>query len=351
VGLVNGKQNNINHIAVVLDGSGSMKGAHANTLPKVIDALMEQLAVQSKQLEQETRITAYVFDTNVTCTVYDKDVLRMPKGSDLYFVSDGYTAMIDATMQAIEDLEKTAQLYGDHAFLIYVLTDGAENRSRKYNAVQLLNRIGNLPPNWTLGALVPGFQEVALVKRWGFPAGNVAVWSTTSATGVEEVGEVIKASASSYMTARSTGTRGTSKLFDTSHITAAAVSASGLKPLDPSQYVIVPVPQSALDDVNAMGHKVVEIANFVEKTGHKFVIGQAFYELKERSRIQGNKSLAVLEKKTSKVFTGAGVRQLIGLGDKDERIAPSFNKDYEIYVQSTSINRHLKNGQKVLLLK
>lgn len=343
------KQNYINHIALVLDGSGSMQ-RHAHTLPKVIDALREQLAAQSQQLNQETRVTVYVFDNNVHCTRYDMDVLRLPAGAELYYVPGNTTAMVDATMQAIEDLEKTAQLYGDHAFLIYVLTDGQENASRKYRAQDLATRIARLPDNWTLGALVPGFQEMALAKQWGFPAGNVAVWSTTSATGAEEVGEVIKQSASSYMVARSTGSKGTSKLFDTSHITQASVAASGLKPLDTSQYQIIAVPQSALDDVNAQGLKVVEIQKFVEKTGHKYVTGKAFYELKERSRIQGNKDLAVVEKKTSKVFFGPQVRQLIGLPDADTRIAPSFNKDYEIYVQSTSINRHLKAGQKILLL-
>lgn len=343
------KQNNINHIAVVLDGSGSMQ-QHARTMPKVLDALREQLAAQSQQLKQETRLTVYVFDAEVECTRYDMDVLRLPPGSELYYIRGGTTAMIDATMKAIEDLEKTAQLYGDHSFLIYVLTDGHENASRRYRAADLTQRLGRLPSNWTLGALVPDFQGIAIVKQWGFPAGNVAVWSTTSASGVEEVGEVIKASASSYMVGRSTGSRGTSKLFDTSHITNASVAASGLTPLDTSQYQIIPVPASALDDHNAQGHKVVEIQKFVEKTGHKYVTGKAFYELKERSRVQGNKDLAVVQKKTSKVFFGPKVRQLIGLGDTDARIAPSFNPDYEIYVQSTSVNRHLKAGQKILLL-
>lgn len=345
-----GKQNNINHIMFVLDRSGSM-GIHQHTLPKVLDAVIGQLAEQSKQLDQETRISVVVFDDQIECTVYDKDVLRLPKGADLYLPPRNQTALIDATMLAIEDLEMTPQKYGDHAFLMYVLTDGQENASRRYNSVQLRNKLSQLPAHWTIGALVPDFYAVATAKAQGFPAGNVATWSTTSATGAEEVGEVIKQATSSYMTARSQGVRGTSKLFDTSHVTKAAVAASGMKPLDPSQYLIIPVTPKSLDDVNRDGHKIVEIKNFVEKCGHRYTVGSTFYELIERSRIQGNKAIAIVEKSSSKVFTGAQARQLLGLGDEDRRIAPSFNKDYKIFVQSTSVNRHLKNGQNILLLK
>lgn len=343
------QENNINHIALVLDGSGSMSG-HRETLPQVIDALIKQLAEQSQQLNQETRITTYVFDNTVTCTVYDKDVLRLPAGKELYHVPGGMTALVDATWKALDDLEKTAQLYGDHAFLVYVLTDGHENASRYHVASALGARLRGLPDNWTIGALVPDFPSMQLAKQWGFPAGNVAVWSTTSATGATEVGEVIKQATASYMTARSTGTRSTKNLFDTSHITPAAVSASGIKPLDPSRYLLVPVARNAIDQQAADGTKVVEIQRFVEKLGHQYVTGKAFYELKKRSRIQGNKALAVVENSSGKVFTGPDARTLIGLPDMDVRIFPSHNKDYTIFVQSTSTNRHLVEGQKVLLL-
>jgi hypothetical protein len=351
-----GKQNNINHIGLVLDASGSMQ-PYENTVWKVIDALMKQLAEQSQQLDQETRITVYSFNTSTTCGVYDKDVLRMPKGSDVYHCGTQATALIDAAMLAIAEMQETPQRYGDHAFLLYVLTDGQENASHRYGSTDLRNKIASLPSNWTLGALVPDFRSVAVAKNYGFPAGNVAVWNTTSASGVEEVGEVIKQSASTYMTQRSQGVQSTKGLFDTSHVTKAAVSASGMKPLDPSQYLIIPVARSAVDQQNADGKKVVEISRFVEKQGHTYVTGRAFYELKTRSRIQGNKAIAVVENgtgkvenSTGKVFTGPQARQLVGLPDHDVRIFPSHNKDYTIFVQSTSTNRHLVEGQKVLLL-
>lgn len=343
------QENNINHIALVLDGSGSMSG-HRETLPQVIDALIKQLAEQSQQLNQETRITTYVFDNTVTCTVYDKDVLRLPAGKELYHVPGGMTALVDATWKALDDLEKTAQLYGDHAFLVYVLTDGHENASRYHVASALGARLRGLPDNWTIGALVPDFPSMQLAKQWGFPAGNVAVWSTTSATGATEVGEVIKQATASYMTARSTGTRSTKNLFDTSHVNAATVASSGMKPLDTSQYQIIPVPVSALDQKNKKEEPVVEIARFVEKCGHKYITGRTYYELFERSRIQGDKDVAVVENKTNKVFTGPQARKLVNLPDYEVRIAPSKNPDYTIFIQSTSLNRHLKPYQKVLLL-
>lgn len=344
-----GKQNNINHIGVVVDGSGSMS-SYESAVRKVIDALVQQLAAQSQQLDQETRFTVYTFDTDVQCTVYDKDVLRMPKGADVYTCGHRQTALIDATMQAITEMEETSQRYGDHAFLLYVLTDGYENASRRFNSVMLQNKLAQLPNNWTVGALVPDFSSVATAKQWGFPAGNVATWNTTSAAGVEEVGEVIKQSAASYMTARTTGTRSTKNLFDLSHIDAKAVKASGLKPMQASKYQIIPVIPKHCDQQNSKGDPVVEISTFVERAGHKYVTGSTYYQLMKSTRIQANKEVIVVERKTNKAFTGKDARKLVGLPDVEATINPGKNKDYAVFVQSTSLNRHLVPGQQILLM-
>lgn len=331
-------ENYINHVALVLDASGSMTG-HTSSVIRVADTLMAHLAKRSQEMDQETRVTVYVFDHTVKCVIYDKDVLRLPSIAKVYR-GGGMTALIDATVQSQAELAQTAQLYGDHAFLTYVLTDGQENRSSRYTSADLQILLRNQGDNWTVGVFVPDARGVFEAKQFGFPAGNIAVWDTTSAEGIEEVGRIIRASTDTYMTNRASGIRSTTGLFDTS---AAAVNPQTLKaaklaPMKTGSYFLVPVPKDAV------------IKEFVESTGNQYKIGRAYYELMKTETIQGNKALAVVDNKTHKVYTGSGVRAMIGLSDLSVRVKPNHNPDYKIFVQSTSVNRKLIAGTRVLIL-
>ena len=170
-------QNYINHIVFVVDSSGSMSGL-SNDVVKVFDAQIKHLAIRSKELDQETRVTVYLFNNSVRCLIYDKDVLRLPSLQD-YYRADGGTALIDGTVTALEDLALTPQKYGDHAFLAYVMTDGEENASR-HTSQDLVTKIKNLADNWTVAVLVPDQTGVHESKKFGFPANNIQVWNTTA---------------------------------------------------------------------------------------------------------------------------------------------------------------------------
>ena len=330
-------QNYINHVALVLDASGSM-GKHKVQLIKVADDQIKYLARRSKELDQETRVTVYMFADKVTCLIYDKDVLRLPSIADLYTVG-GNTALIDATLLSQEDLKLISEKYGDHSFLTFVLTDGEENRS--FCEPQLLAALlNNLPENHTVAALVPNQRAKFEAKRFGFPADNIAIWDATSDEGTTEAGVTIRRAVDSYMVARSTGVRGTRTLFSTGKdaVNEQTVAATGLTPLSKSQFQLIPVPKDAV------------IKDFVEATGRTYVTGRAFYQLMKPEAIQANKVLAVVENKTAKVFVGDGVRALVGLPDMEVRVRPGHNADYTIFVQSQAINRKLIAGTKLLLL-
>jgi hypothetical protein len=344
----------INHVAFVLDRSGSMQGKEKQVVA-VTDGLIKHLAKMSQELGQETRVSVYFFDHRVDCVVFDKDVLRLPSIADHYRV-DGRTALLDATYKSIGDLERTAVMYGDHSFLIYVLTDGQENNSQT-SPKSLSTVISQLGAQWTLACLVPDAIGKTYANNYGFPVGNIAIWDINSATGVEEVGAEIKASADNYMVMRSTGQTGTRTLFstDAKAVNAATIAQAGLKPLANDAYDIVPVPRPRRDRDqgvdNKDGHRVWEISDFVNRAGLNFVAGKVFYLLDKQEIITGDKKLAILEIATHKVFVGDGVRAMIGLADKNKRVAPDFNADYKIFVQSKSTNRHLHSGAKVLVLK
>jgi len=97
-------QNYINHIVFVIDASGSMQKISR----EVIDVFNKQvtyLAKRSQEVNQETRVSVYLFNDTVTCLIYDMDVMRLPKLNGHYHARGG-TALIDGVIQAILDLKK-----------------------------------------------------------------------------------------------------------------------------------------------------------------------------------------------------------------------------------------------------
>ncbi len=332
------QQNYINHVVMALDASGSMRHL-GPTVAKVADAQIAYLAQRSRELDQETRVTIYSFDDKVECLVYDKDVLRLPSIKSLYRIG-GNTALMDATMKALEDLDKTAQLYGEHAFLIYVLTDGEENASRNVRPETLARRLGSLPDNWTLAAFVPDARGVHEAKKFGFPKDNIAVWDATSSQGVSEVGERIRATTDAYMTARSAGVKSFRNLFtlDASKLSTQTLKKN-LKALTPGQFRLYDVPDRG------------PIAEFVErKTRRAYRLGEAYYQLVKAEKVQPQKFVAVYDKKGHTVYTGDQARELLGLPDYEVKVGAEHFANYDIFVQSTSTNRILPAGTKLLVL-
>jgi uncharacterized protein YegL len=331
-------ENYINHVVLVLDASYSMDG-HATTLIRVTDAQIEYLARRSEELNQETRVSIYDFANDVRCLVYDKDVLRLPSIESIY-ATRGQTALIDATLKSLDDLAQTATLYGDHAFLVYVLTDGMENRSRN-RPTQLKDRLARLESNWTVAALVPDQEGVRMATGFGFQRDNVAVWDATSAQGVVGVGDTIRKATDSFMESRSKGVRGTRSLFSTGldAVNAQTVHMN-LTPLAPSSYDIFPV------------HQDSPIRDYVYSRGVPYTVGKGFYQLTKTETIQAQKQIAIREKATGQVYWGDAARDLLGLPRNMEvKVKPSLNPEYDVFVQSTSVNRKLIRNTDVLVLR
>ena len=330
------EQNYINHIGLVIDQSLSMNSLK-NEVIKVTDNQVSYLAKRSQELDQETRATLYLFNDSVDCIHYDKDVLRLPSLANRYR-PNGMTALVDATLKCIGDLEKTPELYGDHAFLIYVITDGEENASTS-NYRMLSQRLSKLRDNWTVAVLVPNQQGVFEAKKFGFPAQNISIWDTT-AKGLVEAGNVIRKATDTWMENRSKGVRGSTNLFqlDVSNLDVYTVNNT-LQHLNPNQYHLLNVRTDST------------IRPFVEYALGSYRLGSAYYQMTKKETIQANKLICVIDKNTGVVYTGTPARNLLGLPDYKIDVKPADHNRYDIYVQSTSVNRKLIAGTKVLVLK
>ncbi|MEU8776909.1 vWA domain-containing protein [Streptomyces sp. NPDC048606] len=345
---MSGSQNFINHVALVLDASSSMSHLNGKVV-EVADQQIEYLARRSRELDQETRVTVYVFADTVECVIYDKDVLRMPSLRQLYRVG-GMTALLAATLKSQRELAQTAQLYGDHSFLTFVLTDGQENASHRCpdapatDPGALVRAVAEMietqEDNWTLAVLVPDQMGKREATQFGFPKDNIAIWDATSTRGLEEAGQVIKEATEKFMVGRTKGIRGSRAVFSTGAqaVNSDTIKAAGLTPVNPSEYRLVPVTREAA------------IREWVVESGNTFRNGGAFYQLGKSEKIQARKQIAVLEKKTDRVYTGPEARALLGLPDAEVRVKPDHNDEFTIFVQSTSVNRKLLPNTRVLLM-
>jgi hypothetical protein len=261
--------------------------------------------------------------------------MRLPSISDLYR-AEGMTALIDATLKSQEDLATTSQIYGDHAFLTFVLTDGMENASRN-PWTELSRRLQRVEDNWTVGFLVPDSAGVTYMERIGVQRGAIALWDKDSAAGIVDAVSVIRTATDNFMTNRASGVRGTRNVFSTG---ADAVNkrtvTQSLKPL--SGYEIYTVREKD------------RIDHFVRSLGYEYYAGMGYYQLTKTETIQPQKNIIVVDKRTNKAYGGAEARNLIGLPNAPVRVKPDYNPDYDIFVQSTSFNRNLVPNTRLVLV-
>jgi len=345
------KDHLVNHVLLLLDSSSSMlngnngmANSRAEQLIKVADAQVQFLAERSQQADtkQETRVTVatFGFPGDYQVLVWDMDVMRLPSIADVYHPY-GNTAMAEGTIHGLDDLALITEKYGDHAFLAYVFTDGGENASSEVDKSMLPGKIRGLAANWTVACLVPDQGCAAQAERFGFPHDNISVWDVNSVDGVLEVGKTIQEATDRFMVGRSQGIRSTRTLFSTGAdaVNKSTIQAAALTALPSGQYLLIPV-----DRISA-------IREFVELNGHHYVTGRAFYQLSKTETIQPQKALAIVNKKSGEVFVGDEVRGMVGLSTTSaERRAPNFNPEYDLYVQSTSVNRKLVVGTRLLYL-
>lgn len=98
--------------------------------------------------------------------------------------------------------------------------------------------------------------------------------------------------------------------------------------------------------------KAVHIKPLVEsETSINYIKGCAYYELVKRETVQDSKSIAVQDKKSGKVYVGYDARVVLGLPDRGEiKVDPIHSSKWNIYVQSTSVNRNIIPKQRVLVI-
>lgn len=332
-------QKKVNRVALVIDRSGSM----ASLTKAAVKALNDNLtALRNEAAKTGQRTEAVVLDfNNVVRTIrYLQDVENIAPITESEVYASGGTALFDAVGDAITKLgELPVKFDQDMSYLVMTVTDGEENSSHRFKGFlpSLMKRV-QATDRWTLTFLVPVGHTRTLVGH-GIPAGNVQEWEQTQ-RGVEDYARQNTRGIASYYQSRSVGQNSLKSFYHTTDL--SGVTAKQIK--------------GQLDDISALVKvlpvdKEVDIRTFVEgKTNRPYQPGSAFYQLtKDEKKVQDYKQLLVMEKGKRAVYGGPDARQVLGIPDGELKIKPGNHGNFDIFVQSNSLNRKLVRGTKLLV--
>jgi hypothetical protein len=174
----------------------------------------------------------------------------------------------------------------------------------------------------------------------GIDGGNILEWDQ-SARGMAAAETANTDATNEFYKNRAAGVKSTRTFY----ASAANVTVEDLKKLG-----------DISGDVNLWPVPVAEagtqIRDFVEKrlNGQPMLKGAAFYQLvKTEDKIQDYKLIAIRDKNTGTIYCGREARDLIGLPQfGDARVRPDTAGNYQVFVQSTSVNRKVNENTQLM---
>lgn len=331
-----------NVIGLSLDFSGSMNSISQAAL-RDYNSTIESIRSNSITTDIPTRVfvdrhsslraDSYLY-------VYDQDVNHTVPMYD-YNANGHNTRLWDSVNRLITEMQGSVFANDpDTSFIIMCITDGQDNASL-ISINKLMQKIVDLQSTdrWSFIFRVPrGGYKNALV-RLGIPSDNILEWETNSA-GMNYSTNVTNDAYSAFYNAKAQGAMNT-RAFYTADL----------------QNVSSQVIKSSLNDiskeVNILNvNGTYQIRDFCQDVLGHYMKGSAFYKLQETEKVQDYKKIAVVDKRNGKVYVGREARQLMSLPEQGEiKLKPGNTGDYDVYIQSTSVNRKLSPGDTILYWK
>lgn len=330
----------VNHVAYVLDMSGSMN-SYASKMRDLIEGSLRAMQNSARSMNQETYFSLYMFSDTVQAVCVDVPIEDADL-SRVNFKTGGLTALVDGILKAVRDglnLQVKQKETEDHAYLLNVITDGEENAS-KTTASDLKTILKRLNDRWTIAVQVPNQNGVFFAKNLGFAADNIEVWKAGSERGLEESLSSFTKGYDSYVATRSAGVAKSTSFYaktDLSNLSKQSVKST-LVEVSGKLYPCQSGP--------------IQIRDFVEHvTGLPYVKGNAYYELVKPELVQDGKDIVIINTvaKDGKKYGGADARSVLGLPDGRIKLSPGEHGDWRVFVQSTSVNRKIEKGTSVFV--
>jgi len=332
----------LTRVVFVLDRSGSMAAIMKDAVAS-LRANITDLIQKGNELKQKFIVSAIAFDTVTEVLFADHDVVRNGVPSFEGPRARGSTALNDAILRGINISDTQIVPLGfasdyDLAHLVIVITDGHENASSSLR-MDVAQRIRELTASdrWTFTFLVPPNYRNSIISQYGVPAGNVLEWKASCA-GVREYTAANTSAINNYAVVRSLGQTSVKTFY---------TDLSGLSTNDVKKKLTDVSREAKVIKVE----RETDIRPFIEKNVNApYLPGHAFYQLtKEEKKVHAQKKILVQEKGKSAIYAGDEARELIGIPKgKAVRVVPGNHSNWDVFVQSTSVNRKLVRGSRVV---
>jgi len=332
-----------NYIAFVDDHSGSMD--HLAKMALVdSNANRKSIADAATKESLNTVVSAWGVGLPSGNRVTRKYVISNPNvmKPDTSWPTPGGTPLYDGIWQAIETHELLPDANDPEvSFLVFITTDGEESHSLRRDPYSLCRKIEELQSTgrWTFVARMPR-GAARRAHNIGIPSGNVLEWETTE-EGMVKATAATQAATASYYSARSAGAKSSSSFYTN----AAAVDTSKLTDIT-SEVSLYQVP-------NSNGIARLRIDDFILSKRSKFLKGAAFVQLVKTEPKIGPKKIVLIRERAApnRIFAGKGARQMIGMPTdptSNARVHPGDHGNYDIFIQSESLNRLLPDNVGVI---
>lgn len=325
------------YLVVIRDHSGSMH------------SLREPAKRDFNGLIGSTKKAAAAHGINTVVSVYEcgggiSRAITLTPVQDVPLISNynasGGTPLCGSVIEAIDHLKRVPDYnHPEVTFIVAATTDGQSTDQHRANEMMRLIRELQGTDRWTFVFRVPRGYARALIGL-GVEPGNILEWDQTERGFATAAAQNDKA-VSDFFQARSTGQKST-RTFYTS---VANITEADVKKLGDISAEVQLFPVAAKEEGT-------QIREFVEArlNGAAMLKGAAFYQLvKTEDKIQDYKLIAIRDKETGQIFCGPEARDLIGLPRYgDARVRPDTAGKWQVFVQSTSVNRKVNANTQLM---
>ena len=332
------------YVALIIDNSASMRSV-ADSARLAFNNILASVALGESD-SQEIYVSIWSFGTEIKKIQHWAPIKKVSP-LKVYSPSENETRLFDAVEAALISTE-TPDLYltkvvtptpiQTPSFVVTVVTDG-HNNAGNLSASDFRKIIERYQKTdrYTLTFMLPTGHKRSFCESSGVASGNVEEWDLTSA-GAKKVETSTGEGFKKYWAARSTGVRSVKTFYTTD---ASKIDPTHLQKMVPITHQVQ----------TFVANKEERLREFCERsTQQPLLRGAAFYQLiKDEKNVQASKLILIRDKSTKQVYSGREARVLLGLPtDADVAVKPGNHSNFDIFVQSTSVNRIIPRGTTVL---
>lgn len=371
-------------VTLVMDHSTSM-GGHAKGAIEMLNAQFATLVSQDKHSNMHVTVLGFADDVlppsqrdvrpewlkevrtwqaNGNTALFDgideaMNLAEQDQNKLIKELQDKLEALPKRTLKAVREKAKAELEAAKNAsFWIIGFTDGEENWSTRFGpraghhyngsyrsepawdkfSAALKSKIAT--DKWTFTFQMPPDKVGKFLNNTGLPPGNIVGWGS-----MQEAKEQLTAGSVKYFGARARGATAVADVFVANTVDLKKKDLRGYEDISSQVKVWLVEKEEAIQP-------------FVESHGQVYVKGNAFFQLTKKEEVQGYKDVLIAERNVDqttgketlgKIYKNA--RDLIGLPANTVKVAPGdLSNKFVLFIQSTSLNRRLVRGTRVIYL-